>query len=408
VPNDPAQTLTTTAIPTTPIGVTRTKRPAQPWRRAWLSALATWGIAYPLYLMLNSVFWTVGRVSDPGLTSFLNVWNRWDTGHYIRIATEGYDSMAASFAFFPLYPILIAGTDPLLPGEKLAAGLVVASAACIAALAVIHRLAEDLFDVETARRTTRYLMLFPFAFFLVAAYNESLFVALSVASLYCMRRGRWAYAGVFAGLASATRVAGVLLLLPFVIEYLRQREWRLSRVRWDALAALLVPSGLLAFMVYQWASFGDALLFQQAQSLWGRELSWPWVGVTDAFSRISAWYATGNPFGSSPVLNGIDIAFVPLVAVLLVLSRFGRWRLGPQADYLVAYGVASFLLVLLVPMSGPPPLHGLPRFTLENLAVFLVLARMGSGTTFDRVYPPAAAALQAALLLGYFEGVFLA
>lgn len=382
-------------------------RSDSPWRRAWLTGLATWAIAYSSYLILNAVFWTVGTEKAPPLVEFFNVWNRWDTGHYITIATTGYNPHTENTAFFPLYPLLMRFLDPVLPGEKLAAGLIIASAACIAALAVIHRLVEDLFDTSTAQRAALYLMASPFAFYLVAAYNESLLLALCVGSLYCMRRGDWWAAGILGGFASATRQAGVLLALAFVIEYLRQRDWRLNRVRWDAAAILFIPTGLLAFMAYCARAFGDPLRFLHIQEFWGRQLSVPWKGVQGALGHIATWWVE-SPLHAYVVVNVIDLVTLPLVAVLLVLCVVGPWRLGPSSWYLIAFGAAVFLMVLLSPIGrGLPPLHGLPRYALEIVPIFIVLARMGANRLADRAYLFPAIALQAALLIGYFANVWL-
>ncbi len=382
-------------------------RPSPPWRRAWLTGLGTWAIAYLTYMLLNAVFWTVGTEPSPDWGQFFHVWNRWDTGHYLTIATTGYNPETENPAFFPLYPMLIALFDPVLPGTTLAAALIISSAACIAALAVIHRLVEDLFDVGTAQRTVLYVMAFPFAFYLVAAYNESLLLALCAGSLYCMRKGHWWTAGVLAGFASATRQAGVLLALAFVIEYLRQREWRPNRVRWDALAILLVPTGVLAFMVYSAVQLGDALKFMHIQAYWGRALSSPWKGIEGAFDHIALWAPEG-PFHAYVVVNVIDLVAIPAVITLLVLAVVGPWRLGPESWYLVAFGAAVFLMVLLTPIGrGLPPLHGVPRYALEVLPAFLVLGRLGANRAFERAYLFPAIALQAALLVGFFANVWL-
>lgn len=52
----------------------------------------------------------------------LAVWGRWDAVHYIDIATIGYHG--TDMAFFPLYPLLIAGLGGLI-GNHLLAGLLI-------------------------------------------------------------------------------------------------------------------------------------------------------------------------------------------------------------------------------------------------------------------------------------------
>jgi Mannosyltransferase (PIG-V) len=401
--------VTDTAVSSPVAAAEQTAGPTdKPWRRAWLAGLVTWAIAFGTYLLVNAVTWTLGRDPVPQPADFFSVWNRWDTGHYITIATTGYSLENENTAFFPLYPMLMRYLNPVLPGGMLSAGMIIASAACIVALAVIYRLVEDLFDRGTAARTTTYLMASPFAFFLVAAYNESLFLALCAGSLYCMRRGHWWVAGALAGFASATRQAGVLLALAFVIEYMRQRGWRPRALRSDVFAILLVPTGLIAFMLYSAREFGDPLRFVHVQSFWGRELSPPWHGIEGSVRQAAQFWPEG-PFSTWVVLNVIDLATVLAAVVLLVLAAFGRWRLGSESWYLIAFASAGLLTVLLNSAGWwLPPLHGLPRYVLELVPIFVVLARMGANRNFDRAYLFPALALQTALLMGYFAYVWVA
>jgi hypothetical protein len=367
-----------------------------------------WAAAELTYLLINTMVWMTRSEAGPPLSGMLEVWNRWDTGHYVNIALNGYNPATENPAFFPLYPLLMAVVDPVVPGDMLVTGLVVASIACIVALTMVNRLVDDLFDVDTAQRTTLYLMSFPFAFYLVAAYNESLFLALSVGSLYSMRRGHWWYAGALAGLASATRQAGVLLALAFAVEYLRQREWRFDRVRWNVAAVALVPTGLIAFMIYSWYALGDALFFMHVQVFWGRDLSLPWTGTAGALEQAGGVVAQGMPFHPAVVLNVIDVVAVPLTLALLVLSLVGRWKLGAQSWYLIVFAAATFLMVLLTPIGrGLPPLHGVPRYAVEILPAFIVVARMGANRYVDRFYLFPAIGIQATLLLAYFNNVWL-
>jgi hypothetical protein len=122
-----------------------------------------------------------------------------------------------------------------------------------------------------------------------------------------MRRGHWWYAGALAGLASATRQAGVLLALAFAVEYLRQRDWKLERIRWDAAAIAVVPTGVIAFMIYSWQALGDPLRFMHIQVFWGRDLSLPWIGTAGALEQAGGVAAEGTPFHPGVVLNVIDL-----------------------------------------------------------------------------------------------------
>jgi hypothetical protein len=381
--------------------------PGGAWRRAFLTGLSLWAAALTAYLLVNAMLWMTRNEGGPPLSGAFEVWNRWDTGHYVSIALNGYNPATENPGFFPLYSILMAILEPVLPGGMLSAGLIVSWIACVAALTVIYRLTDDLFGPRLAERTVVFLVAFPFAFYLCSAYSTSLFLALSAASLYSMRRGHWWMAGLWAGLASGTRQAGVLLAFAFVIEYLRQRDWRPSRIRWNAAAIALVPTGLIGYALYNWYAFGDPLKFVHVRAFWGQKATWPWMGTERSVQVIADVASGGAIFQPLVVLNLIDLAAVPAALVLLVLAVVGPWRLGEQAWYLVATAFTGLLMALMLPFGGTVPLHGVPRYFLEMLPAFMVLARIGENRYFERFYLIPAIAVQATLLIAYFNNIWL-
>jgi hypothetical protein len=378
------------------------------WRPAVTTAFSVWGAAALAYFLINLMVWMTRSEAGPRLSGLIEVWNQWDTGHYTTIAMFGYNPTTENTAFFPVYPLLIRFFEPVLPGGALSAGLIISHVACIASLAVLYRLVEELVGEALAKRTVAFLMAFPFAFFLVAAYNESTFLFFTVASWYCMRRGHWWSAGLFAAFASGTRQAGVLLAIAFVIEYLRQREWRLSQVRWNALAVALVPTGMLAYAFYLWQAFGDPWKFLHVQAMWGREPTWPWDGTLRAMSVIGRASTDGYIFQPVVVLNVIDILAVVVTLVLVVLSLVGPWRLGRESLFIIASSGAAFLLALVSPIGLDVPLHGMPRYVLETIPAFMVLARMGANQHIERFYLVPAIAVQGVLVLGWYYDLWLA
>jgi hypothetical protein len=104
------------------------------------------------------------------------------------------------------------------------------------------------------------------------AYAESLFVFLCMLALYGIKRGwrPWVIALV-CGAATATRPVGVALLLPLAwylwTERLRNRH-DFGAILKSGLLCALACGGLLAYMAYQQAAFGDALAFAKTQKHW--------------------------------------------------------------------------------------------------------------------------------------------
>ena len=159
----------------------------------------------------------------PGIANaLLGVWQRCDTLWYTRIAMQGYAQGDGTTVFFPLYPILTRLVGKVLWDNYLLGGIIVSNMAYFLALVYLYKLTQLEFDSQVAARTVVYLSVFPTAFFLLAAYTESLFLLFAVAAFYYARKGNWLAASVTGLLAALTKQLGLLLLLPLLYEYLAQ------------------------------------------------------------------------------------------------------------------------------------------------------------------------------------------
>lgn len=290
--------------------------------------------------------------------ALLAVWGRWDAVHYLDIATIGYHG--TDMAFFPLYPLLIAGLG-LLIGNHLIAGLVVSNVALFFGLLYLYKLVEHEFDRAVARRAIFYISIFPTAIFFSAVYTESLFFFLTVASFYYMRERRWWMAGIVGFFAAMTRVEGVLLVVPFAIEwFVAYRGDLVSGIR-NLLPIVIIPVGLALYMGYLWVLNGDPLYFSHVQIHWNRHFAAPWTAVINAFHKIAT--ATSPQTQANQTL---ELVFTALMIGVLI----GGWRrLKPSY-------IAYLALSILVPMSTSS-LMSMPRFALVLFPMFAILALWG-------------------------------
>src|SRR3989440_11271659 len=233
------------------------KRPQSETERAkWFNALKN---VLPIYISVHLAFFVITCLSVlfiiPDFSwkalpvdTLWQAWNRWDSLHYSYLATHGYTDWWRT-VFFPLFPLLERGLA-LLTHDPFIAGLIISNVAGLGMLVVLYRLVEEDFDSERAYRTALYLSVFPAAFFFAAAYTEALFLLLALLSFYYMRQGSWWLAGVFGFFAMLTRSTGLLLLLPFCYEYLRQHQFKLRTIRFDVFGGALIGAGLGLFMLY--------------------------------------------------------------------------------------------------------------------------------------------------------------
>src|SRR5215218_1630384 len=354
-----------------------------------------WTFVPTIFVISRLFFFGVGiaaaallpTVTPPGhpppALGFLDLWSRWDAGDYLAIASIGYVVDAPhETAYFPLFPLLIR-VGATLGGGPALWGVLVSLVATFFALYFLYRIAEKHWGLKVARATVLTFAFFPTAFFLNAVYTEALFVALSAGSFWAANvRRDLLLAGILGALAAATRNIGVLLLIPLSYEWLRNRRefgWR------GALGVGIVPAGLVAYMTFLWARFGDPSITREQEHVhFARELTNPLSTLKEAWTEAgegmryvidptSLFFdqAAQHVFGGAAfeASHTVDLAFLFL---FLFLIGVGLVVLPLELMPLWAY---TFLIVMmpLVEASGYSPLLSLPRFVLEAFLLFFVL-----------------------------------
>src|SRR5215213_7742480 len=332
------------------------------------------------YLVPTSSF---QRVTLDVPSGSMNIWSHWDGEHYVELAMGGYlqPPENVSPAFFPLYPLLMRSFAELFGGplskEALSVwGPLLSLLFLPFALYFIYQIALDGWGERVAQGTVLTLAFFPTTFFLNSAYTESLFLALSAGSLWAVRvRRDLLLACVLGGFAAATRNVGVFLIVPLLYEWIKDIE----RYRWRGIYLALAPAGLLAYMGYLWARFGDPLLFYSAQKNWGRQATGPldtagraWGSAVEGAGRLldpGLW--------AHPSLENVADHLAGAVNLFnLVSFAFAAFVLLAGLRYLpLSLSIYGLLLVAPATLFGTPgsPLMGTPRYVLVAFPIFIVL-----------------------------------
>jgi len=368
-------------------------------------------------------------VSDP----LVNMWYRWDAAWYLRVAgngpdmgytqrfTENKDHNYGAFAFFPLYPLIVRAVALAVPGasapvsigatphpQLVMIGLIVANVTFVLTLLALYLFVTARAGPATARRTIWLLCVFPTTVIFSAPYSESLFLLWLVLFFLALGNRRWWVAGACGALASATRSNGALLALPYLVAWgidtlsrdkygiiegqeargvrsadsMRVDDGRLTwfwkgtgRAHWllwlTSLApVMLIPLGLLGYMAYQWASFGDPFLFQEAQKAWSRTLAPPWVGLVDGIK----WTLISWPHLTQPQWRGLTDVLYALVFLLLTALAWHRTDWTGRT-----YSLVFWAYVLCLPNVSDPKypdtLISTPRFLLALVPLWIWLGR---------------------------------
>jgi hypothetical protein len=352
------------------------------WSRVgiWLAAVFAylWFVPHPPPLAESYAGnWDRPEFHDLGWG--LDVWARWDTEWFVKIAQHGYGAADGAAAFFPLYPSLMTLFGVAFLDHYVLAGVVIALVAAYVSFLLLHTIARDRLGEEGAQRAVLYLAISPLAVFLQAAYSESLYLMLALAAFVFAEHGRFGAAGVATGLALLTRSAGFALVLPLLL------------IAWPSARAIarFVPGLFLfaAFPLLLWSSIGDPWAWVGAQKQWDRELS-PAGPLGGLWLGLTHWHPVNTDVLHAITVNAECWAFLALYCFLTVVAwrRFGA-----------PYGLFA-ALSLALPLSVPStswPLESIPRFGLVVFPFFLALATLG-----DRARVHTAIVLISAVLLG--------
>jgi hypothetical protein len=379
-------------------------QPRLAWKREWTWILVVFLSLRMIYSCLGAVTVSNGEpqplslgatlqtaqslLRTDGLSlALVNVWLRWDTAWFLKIATFGYQAGDGSITFMPLYPLLIRVAGFLLGGNTLLGAILVSNLAGWMALILFFELAStEKFIKVNPIQSVLALLAFPTAFFLFAAYSESLFLALVLAAFLSARHKRWWMAGILAGFATLCRLQGALLSPVLLWLYLDsaadgsglaprarvravwsmfatvagRRQVRPSLLQPAGLAVLLPGMTLLAYLAWlKLSSLGD--ISQTLQAFWGIRTVMPWEGVRLFLERL---------------FNGprVFIDFIDLGALLFMLAVciYATFRLD------VAYSLYNWLNLGVFFMRGTPPhlLDSFSRYMLMLFPAFLVLGTL--------------------------------
>lgn len=318
---------------------------------------------------------------ESGLAGWLlGPWQRFDTLHYISLALHGYQPNSSHSVFPPLYPLLIRLLGGLLGGQYMLSALLISNLCALGYLVVLFLLAEQEMGLTAARRAQVYALVYPWAFFLLAGYSESLFLLLAGLAFWLALRGRGWAAGLCGALAALARLQGAALVLPLSFLAWRQYRWQLrggqprglSLLVWPLLPALASAGFLLG---RAWA--GIEPIAVTYTTWWHHRSTFPWVGMILNVQNMLNGMAHPTDY--------LDL----LAACLAVVCVMCAWR-RLQPAYAV-YMTAA-LLFNISHLREPHPMCSVGRHTVELFPMFFLLGHWGERRAWINrlvVYPSA-------------------
>jgi hypothetical protein len=293
---------------------------------------------------------------------------RWDSEWYRTIAAAGYSYDGASglpqtVVFYPLYPGLSRLASDVLGIDVADAMLLVANLAATAAVLLLFKLVRENLGERTALATVALISFFPASVFLSAGYTESLALLLMVAFFLSLARERFLMAAVFAGLATATRSSGIVLLSVLLWELWRSHPPRRFLIEAIPLS-ILATAGLWLYALYLGLAFGHPLALADGQAAFHEN-------STLMARLVSA--LTLQPLGKINLTDispaGLDQWFTLICITLIVRA----WFMGISRGWIL-FSILLLALPYVTLSGGPAGFTSMARFNLVSFPLFAVVA----------------------------------
>lgn len=239
---------------------------------------------------------------------FASTMCKWDCKWYLTIINGGYDSAVrtspkiwkglANWAFFPLYPSLVALVMKISPFKTVLTGIILNQIFIFVAAIYFYKLLRLNFDDVNSRFGVALLIFSPFSVYFSSLYTEGLFIMLSIIGFYYLRTNNSLIASIFGGLLSATRPVGIMFTVPLFVNFIRHNKSRFKL----AILLLVAASGLIAYMIFLQYKAGDFLAFQHIQKGWGRK-GWDFANLGSQLYAMVTDYHNSVMFAISVAMS---------------------------------------------------------------------------------------------------------
>ncbi len=316
--------------------------------------------------MLGSLILGSNQISST--TSLINLFSNWDSKWYSQIALMGYPTgtnpLSGTWAFFPLYPVLMRlfGT-PFLGFTSsaqavLISGFLISNILFFTSIFLFYKITQTIFDNNRiCLLSTVFFAFLPGALFYSCVYSESLFMTFTLGAFYLLEKNQSAKAGILGFFASLTRSNGFLILIPFVYNGLQTRKYRTAIYQ-----TVLIALPYLLFSIYGYALTG---LFPVREVVYNRL----WGATRFTLTEIASFQQGYAILASAETI----LLLVPFVWFLfreeISIKDFIK---GSNARRDLKYWALSFwILFMIVFYTDPKSLH---RYVLPMLPLYWVYA----------------------------------
>ena len=302
---------------------------------------------------------------------FISLFSRWDSYYYAAIALHGYSNLIVpQWAFFPSYPALIGVLGRLLAmvtpmPQDLAVysmGFVVSNLAFFGSVYYMYKLSVlVLQNAKLAAYSALFLVFYLAGVFLSAVYSDSLFLLLTLSSLYYWRMRGFKKSALLGFFGALTRPVGIFLVVPYLYESLTDASSRKEAILYLPVASVLL--GFLSFLAFSQLMTGTPFATFEAEHLyWGVTLNLHSV-LMSAYNDV-----LGNPI----IFPYLALAIGGIVTSILSVK-------SKEESAIDAYGLVLLATYMFAPLIS------FPRYTITLVPAYWGYARWSQRAVAGRI-----------------------
>jgi hypothetical protein len=260
----------------------------------------------------------------PATWSWLWLFNAFDSLHFVLISIHGYSH--PEYAYFPAYPILIFLVGKLT-GNYWFGAFLIAQIFALGSILVFQLLAEQYMPPNQALYATLLMTAFPFvSVFMTLGYSEPLYLFSTLSAWYFYKKGKIVSSSFLAGLASVTRIYGLIIILPMFLDVVKSKQYR-------RMLNLIIPLMFVgSWLLFSYLSTGDPFVS------WTDQRYWQSMGPGDGLKISQALLQYGLR-GVMKCCYGLDPTIFWALALFVILL-------------ILTWGVDSLLWAYAASLSG--------------------------------------------------------
>lgn len=314
------------------------------------------------------------RMNNEGFILLRNIAG-WDAQWYLRIADDGYPKElnqymgALTYAFFPLYPLLLYLINFIFHNIELTA-FILTNMLLVANFFSLYYVGTKLYSSQIALRATLLLYFFPFSIFFRSYFTEGLFLLLLIWFSYFLIQKRWFLSTIFLSLLLVTRPNGPFIAIVFFFFLYRAIRAKKLSIKKAIFYTLLSTVFFQGWLFFCYLMTGRPFYWYEVQSVWYHSSS--------VISPLVHNLTTIVSFFSLP-LHGpresrIEVIMILFVLFLLIKSR--KW-LKPELWWIS-------LIIWIMPLLFKDTMS-YSRFQSISFPLFLYLGAVLTGWKFGIV-----------------------